>query len=226
MLHNQYKLKSGLVLFLLLFGQLSHAQFGLGVGTTLIKGFGYPNAYAGFHLMGELPKDDQLTFYGRISGSFYGKDKEVFKDPLFDQNTGQVAFVNYQNAMNHMILEGGNRYYLGNGYDSGFGLYGGGNMQFIFNGAKRIYDYDTINQAQFPATSTASKKGSIFALAFGLNGGVKHSIPGIGTLYFDMTFSYALLAQATPNTSAPEVYNRLFAPINFNFSLGFRKEFY
>jgi hypothetical protein len=223
---NRFQLKTSLFLAALFISGLSSAQFGLGAGATLVKGFGYATAYPGFHITGELPKDDQLTFYGRLSASLYGKDKDVFTEYLVDPITFQVAPVKYQNAMNHLILEGGNRYYLGNGYDSGFGLYGGGNMQFIFNGAKRIYDYDTISEAQFPATSAASKKGSIFALAFGLNGGVKHSFPGIGTLYLDMTFSYALLAQPTANTSAPEVYSRLFAPINFNFSLGFRKEFY
>jgi hypothetical protein len=223
---NSNYLKFHVLLPALLLCRFSFAQFGLGVGPTMIKGFGYPTVYPGFHITGELPKDDQLTFYGRLSASLYGKDEDVFTEYLTDPLTFQVAPVKYQNAMNHLILEGGNRYYLGNGYDSGFGLYGGGNMQIIFNGAKRIYDYDTINEAQFPATSSASKKGSIFALAFGLNGGTKYSIPGVGSIYFDMTFSYALLAQPTPNTSAPEVYSRLFAPINFNFSLGFRKEFY
>ena len=67
-------------------------------------------------------------------------------------------------------------------------------------------------------------KGSIFSLAFGLNGGLKYTFPGYGTAYFETGVSYVLNAIPSNNTASGA--GDLYSPLMFTFGLGFRKEFY
>jgi hypothetical protein len=127
--------------------------------------------------------------------------------------------------MDYFIIEGGNRYYIGNGYDAGFGAYGGGNMMFVFNTVKRNYDYGNVSQAQYPLPSTEFPKGSIFNLAVGVGGGLKYTASAVGTFYFDLSAAYMILSTAN-NTTAQGIVNTLYSPLIFNFSLGFRKDLY
>jgi hypothetical protein len=122
--------------------------------------------------------------------------------------------------MNYTIIEGGTRYYIGDGYDSGFGAYGGGNVSALFNTIKRTYgDYD---QSLYQLNTTEVAKGSIFNVGFGLCGGVKNTFAGIGTLYFDAGFSYLILSIPSSNSISTNMYT----PLLFTFNFGFRKEFY
>ncbi len=215
--------KSIIVAILTLFSGLSLAQFGAAGGISVLKAFGMPKPYVGLHFGGEIPRDDQVSLYGRIS--LYGKQE----DPLINYTNvnaiNPLTFpstqnVTYQNAMNYTIIEGGTRYYIGDGYDSGFGAYGGGNVSALFNTIKRTYgDYD---QSKYQLNTTEMAKGSIFNVGFGLVGGVKNTFAGIGTLYFDAGFSYLILSIPSSNNISTNMYT----PLLFTFNFGFRKEFY
>jgi hypothetical protein len=215
--------KSLIVAILSLFSGLSLAQFGAAGGISVLKAFGIPKPYVGIHFGGEIPRDDQVSLYGRIS--FYGKQEDPTKnftnvnaiDPLTFPSSKNVI---YQNAMNYTIIEGGTRYYIGDGYDSGFGAYGGGNVSALFNTIKRKYgDYD---QSLYQLNTTEMAKGSIFNIGFGLVGGLKNTFAGIGTLYFDAGFSYLILSIPSSNNISTNMYT----PLIFTFNFGFRKEFY
>lgn len=214
-----------LILIFGMFSGISIAQFGLSGGVSVLKAFGTPKPYVGFHLGGEIPRDDQVSLYGRIA--FYGKQKEDIEnftyvtalDPTTNPN---VQMVGYKNSFNYTILEGGTRYYIGDGYDSGFGAYGGGNVAVVFNTVKRSYgDYD---QSKYELSSTELPKGSIFNLGFGLGGGLKHTLAGVGTFYFDASFSYLILSIGSNSTA--QSGGNMYSPILFAFNLGFRKDLY
>lgn len=218
-------IKCILMITLGLYSSLSMAQFGVAGGVSLLKAFGTPKPYIGLHLGGEIPRDDQVSLYGRVA--FYGKQIDsqenytyvTAHDPTTDPN---MQLVTYKNSFNYTILEGGTRYYIGDGYDSGFGAYGGGNIAVVFNSVKRSYDdYDKslykLNDTEFP-------KGAIFNLGFGLGGGLKHTLAGVGTIYFDANFSYLIMSIAS-NTTASGGAN-MYSPLLFSFNLGFRKDFY
>ena len=215
--------KSIIVAILSLISGFSLAQFGAAGGISVLKAFGMPKPYVGIHLGGEIPRDDQVSLYGRIS--MYGKQEDPIIsftnvnaiDPLTFPSSKNIV---YQNAMNYTIIEGGTRYYIGDGYDSGFGAYGGGNVSALFNTIKRTYgDYD---QSLYQLNTTEVAKGSIFNVGFGLCGGVKNTFAGIGTLYFDAGFSYLILSIPSSNSISTNMYT----PLLFTFNFGFRKEFY
>ena len=209
------------------------AQFGLSGGVSMLKGFGGPKPYVGLHISGEIPRDDYNSFFARVS--FYGKQWEDKKNisNLYDMNEIQTAqFVSYNNSMNYTVIEGGNRFYIGDGYDNGFGAYGGGTFQGVFNSVHRKYaDYDML---KYQLGKNENSKGSIFSIAVGLNGGLKYTIAGVGTVYFDTGFSYVILKNFSNYTAQSVVYDYSGYPISpslyshmfFSFGLGFRKEFY
>lgn len=214
-----------LVIFVLILGSLNvMGQFGVSGGASVLKGFGTTaKPFVGMHIGGELPRNDQNSLYARIS--FYARQKETTTNSTFVQTADLTGFqtISYVNSMNYTILEGGNRYYIGNGYDSGFGGYGGGNLLLAFNSIKRTYgDYD---QVLYSLPSTEMPKGSIFNLGFGLGGGVKYTFAGIGTMYFDANFAYLITSSAS-NSTASSVVNTLYAPLLFTFNIGFRKDFF
>ncbi len=218
-------MKKAIVIFgLILTGISASAQVGLSGGFNVLKGFGIPKPFVGLHLGVEIPRDDENSLYGRIS--FYGKQQEDIKSLTYvtaiNPSTNPYSLnVGYRNSMNYTVLEGGNRYYIGDGYDSGFGGYGGGTVMVIFNSVKRKYDdYD---QTLYVLPATELSKGSIFNLGFGLNGGLKYTFAGVGSIYGDASFGYVILGQAS-NTTASST--NLYSNLIFNFNFGFRKELY
>jgi hypothetical protein len=217
-------MKKLIVLMLILINSsLLMAQFGLSGGMTVLKGFNAPKPFVGFHIGGEIPRDDQLSFYGRLS--FLAKQSESIKTvaTLYDPTFTSSTELSYRNSMNYTILEGGNRYYIGNGYDSGFGAYGGGKLLLIFNSVKR--KYDSYDQVKFPLPDTEFPKGSIFNIAVGLGGGIKNTFSGIGTVYLDAGLSYMIMSTGS-NATAESVGLTLYSPLIFTFNLGFRKDLY
>lgn len=219
------KIKNILVIIVLMMGtNVALAQFGLSGGVSMLKGFGVPKPYIGMHIGGEIPRDDQITMYARLS--LYAPQQEQNKgytlvtatDPA---TTPYSQTITYTPTFNYTIIEGGTRYYLGNGYDSGFGAYGGSTIMLALNSVKRKYgDYD---QAKYELPMGELSKGTIFNLGFGLGGGVKNTFAGIGTVYFDMNLAYMVLSTAS-NATAQNT--NLYSQLLFSFNLGFRKEFY
>ncbi|MEY3237635.1 MAG: hypothetical protein RI883_1736 [Bacteroidota bacterium] len=218
-------MKKYITIVVLMLGALdTMAQFGISGGTSILKGFGTPKPFVGIHIGGELPRDDQNSLYARIS--FYAKQKEEILGSTYVEAILPTTFpynqtISYENSMNYTMIEGGNRYYIGNGYDSGFGGYGGANLLLAFNTVKRTYgDYD---QVLYTLPSSEIAKGSIFNLGFGLGGGLKYTFAGIGTMYFDANFAYLITSTASNNTAST---TSLYAPLLFTFNLGFRKDFF
>lgn len=218
-------MKKLMAIFGLIFlGNPISAQVGLSGGFNMLKGFGTPKPYVGMHLGVEIPRDDANSIFGRIS--FYGKQREEFKSTTYvtaiNPSTNPYSLnVGYQSSMNYTILEGGNRYYIGDGYDSGFGGYGGGSVMLIFNSVKR--NYDDFDQTLYTLPTTELPKGSIFNLGFGLNGGLKYTFAGIGSVYGDASFGYMILGQASNATASNTT---LYSNLIFTFNVGFRKELY
>lgn len=217
----------GLTLVLFAFTTEVRSQFGISAGTNFLKGFGGPKPYVGFHVTGEMPRDDYASFF--VRASFYAKQTDLtlnsgYLEAISPLTNPYTKNVTYKNSMNYVVLEGGNRFYIGDGYDNGFGAYGGGTLQVIFNTVKRKYDFGSVDMSQYQLPSNENLKGTIFGLGFGLNGGIKYSFAGYGTAYFESGFSYVLNAQASNSTATGA--GDLYSPLFFTFALGFRKEFY
>jgi hypothetical protein len=215
-----------ILLAVCLHGLYAVAQVGLSGGLNTLKAFGVPKMYAGMHFGVEIPRDDQVSFYGRFSGYLPNRDELSTTNYTYvtARETTTVPYqqiVNYTPQMNYMVIEGGSRYYIGEGYDAGFGAYGGSNFSVIFNTVKR--NYDPFDEVKYVLPSTELSKGAIFNIGVGLGGGLKYTFAGVGSLYLDVNFSYMLLSQPSNSTASS---TNLYSPLLFNFGLGFRKELY
>jgi len=147
--------------------------------------------------------------------------------------------------MNYTTLEGGTRYYIGNDYDNGFSGYGGTNFMLLFNTVKQTYgasfidpsntitdeNYTWQNDYVFDTNnpdSDVEDRGQIINLAIGLQGGLKYTIPAVGTAYLDIGAQYIIYA-TTSNTLASQEFDPntgQFSRLVFLFTLGFRKDLY
>ena len=209
----------------------AQSQVSLNLGLGPLKGFGVPKSFFGFHGGIELPRNNDVTFYLRLGYYLPRKEDDTIStsvtaiNPLSSPST---LTVNYLTSTNYTTIEGGTRYYLGNDYDNGFSIYGGSNFMLILNSVKRNYEkYDLTGQYNWENDYVLSEseevKGTIISVALGLQGGVKYTFPARGTIYADITGSYALFAKASNNTAAN---SNLYAPMIFIFNVGFRKDLY
>jgi hypothetical protein len=219
-------MRNKIVLLLMLVISLGlEAQVGLSGGISSVKGFGVPKPYMGLHLGVEIPRDDAISFYGRATfslpnrGDFEGL---TYATAIDMTTTPYLQQITYNDKMNYTILEGGSRHYIGDGYDAGFGAYGGTNLSILFNKVSR--DYSEFDRSKYQLDANQNmESGSIFNLGLGLTGGVKNTFAGIGTLYFDVNVSYLIIS--LPSNSLAQ-QGELYTPLLFNFALGFRKELY
>ena len=206
------------------------SQVSLNAGTGFLKGFRTNKPFYGFSAGVELPRSNDVTFYGRIGYYFPQHEQTVYTSNVTAINMTTSPYnlqVNYQSKTNYTTIEGGTRYYLGNDYDNGFSLYGGGNFMLYFNSVKRDYEkmdatgtYDWENKYQL--STDEPSKGKIISLAFGLQGGMKYTIPATGTFYFDVGGHYSIFGQASNNN----ISTTLYSPIFFTFNIGYRKDLY
>ena len=198
----------------------TYSQFSIGGGPSLLKAFGVRSPYYGFHILGEMPVDESSSYYGKLA--FYAKQTSptfLVGGSAIDFNTDPQAIDIYgKQTFNYITIEGGRRYYFGNGYDYGFAPYGGTHILAAFNQTKIVADrYDASKYSLF----NTETKGSLFNLAFGLSGGVKNDFAW-GTLFFDVSFDYFILAQPT-NQLAIQGYNQFGSQVAFSFGLGYKK---
>ena len=223
------KLISSAVLFIVAFNLQS--QVSLSLGSGVLKGFGVPKSFFGFHGGFELPRNNDVTFYVRMGYYLPRKEDDTistFVTAINQLSNPSTLSVNYLTSTNYTTIEGGTRYYLGNDYDNGFSVYGGSNFMLIINSVKRKFEkldvsgqYTWENDYELPASEEA--KGTYLSLAVGLQGGVKYTIPARGTIYADITGNYALFRKASNLTA----YNSaLVKPLVFIFNIGFRKDLY
>ena len=222
------KLISSAVLFIVAFNLQSQVSLSLGSGA--LKGFGVPKSFFGFHGGVELPRNNDVTLYLRM-GYYLPRSEDNKMQSNFtaiDQTASPYSLsVNYLSSTNYTTIEGGTRYYLGNDYDNGFSVYGGGNFMLFINSVKRKYDkldvtgvYSWEGDYELPASEVA--KRTILNLSIGLQGGVKYTIPARGTIYADITGSYKLLSKPYD----PYILTELYSGLLFIFNVGFRKDLY
>lgn len=212
-----------LIATLMLSGAVS-AQLGITAGGSLLKGFGQPTPWGGLHIGVEVPRDDAVSIYGRVTHHFKQKSKDSSLVPVIANELTTIPYsynINGISSMNYTMIEGGTRYYLGNGYDFGWAAYGGTNIMLVFNTIKM--EYEGYDEVAYTISGGAERKGSIVSLGFGLGGGVKYSMPAIGTFYFDTGLSY-LIAGLSSNQLASDQSSFFYSPLFFNFNLGFRKD--
>ncbi|MCH2224330.1 MAG: hypothetical protein MK066_06125 [Crocinitomicaceae bacterium] len=200
-----------------------NAQIGVSVGGNTQNTFGVKGTWGGVHLGIEVPTDDQTSFYGRVTHNFSRSAQDSLLVSLIGNDGFTYSTLTTVPRMNATILEGGNRYYTGNGFDFGWSAYGGSTIQLHVNRVKMgNAPYDDEN---FIIDPLYQYDGWILNFAVGLNGGVKYSIPRVGTVYADFTGSYILFSQPSQQVvfnavSTARLWNRL----NFAFNLGIRKD--
>jgi hypothetical protein len=202
----------------------SIAQFSINAGTGFLKGFSKPNYFYGLHIGGELPRSNELTIYGRIGYYFPQNEQDSASTFLTANDFNTVPYqvlTKYVASLSHLTIEGGTRYYLGNGYDNGFSGYGGSCFMLMNSSVKRNYDY--YDKSKYTLPNGEESSGSILSILLGLQGGLKYTDPATGTFYMDVTGGYSLLA--LPSNATAQSTN-LYSPLIFNFSVGFRKDFY
>ncbi|XOV67254.1 MAG: hypothetical protein ACFHU9_16685 [Fluviicola sp.] len=219
-------MKKFLVLMAIALGGTSFAQVGVNGGGNMLVGFGSQRVWGGLHMGLEIPRDDAVSIYGRLSHYFSrsGQDSIYASAVARDiSTTPYVINVAGVPRMNYTTLEGGTRYYLGDGYDFGWAAYGGSNLMLIFNGVRNRYEnYD---ESLYELQDSGAQRGTIFSLAFGLGGGLKYSMENVGTVYFDLALAYVLLGQPS-NELATNVANNsgLWSPLLFTFNMGYRRD--
>lgn len=232
------KLSVALLMMLLSFQSIS--QISINAGTGVLKGFTVPKPFFGFHGGIELPRSNDVTFYGRVGYYFPQKERnnqdEIITSSTYvtalDVNTQpNVLTINYVTKTNYFTIEGGTRRYIGNDYDNGFSLYGGTNAMLVFNTVKRDYEErDVSNQIQweqnYQTDINEQNKGSILSVAAGLQGGLKYTIPATGTFYFDINGQYALFGKPSNLTALNASNSILYSQLFFTFNVGFRKDLY
>lgn len=210
-----------------------NAQVSLSAGMGVINGFTSENANFGVHGGLELPRNNDVTFYGRF-GHYFSRADEMQNTTtviLQDLNNTTLPYqlqVYSNSSFNYTTFEGGTRYYIGNDYDNGFSAYGGTNGMLVFNTVKLEYaKTDITGQYEwgndYALASTEEDRGLIIGIALGLQGGLKYTIPALGTAYMDISGQYSILAQGNNGLaySSPS-YSQLF----FVFTVGFRKDLY
>lgn len=226
------KLKYSLTLIMGLLSSLTLAQFGIGGGLSTLLEFGNKKPFVGMNFSVEVPRNNRVVFYGRASylfrqnnehdfGTFTAVAKDINTEPQW-LNVG----VNYLTSVDYITVDGGTRYYLINGFDEGFSLYGGTNLGLIVNNVKygtRVEKFDEekymLNSGDF---STNSGKGAILRMAIGFTGGMKYTVPRIGTFFFDVN-PYITVFGIPSNTNIP---SSVYKSVAFNFNIGYRKEIY
>jgi hypothetical protein len=222
------KLISSVVLFILAFNLQS--QVSLSLGSGVLKGFGVPKSFFGFHGGVELPRNNDVTLYLRMGYYLPRKEDDVMMTNVtaIDQTASPYNLsVNYLTSTNYTTIEGGTRYYLGNDYDNGFSVYGGSNFMLIINSVRRNYEKLDVSgqyswEGDYELLASEVPKGTILGLALGLQGGVKYTFPARGTIYADITGNYTLFNKASNDNLSTALY----VPMVFIFNVGFRKDLY
>ena len=218
---------------IILFSFLSHDffyQISANAGLGTLNGFGVKKTFFGLNLGLEYPKSNQTTIFGRIA-YYIPRNNEGDSTKAFASAISTTTFPyslprNYIVSTGYLTIEGGTRYYLLNGYDNGFSIYGGSTILVCVNKIKRNYaDWNhSFNEANYENYGDA--KGTILNLGVGLQGGLKYTLPSIGTFFCDFSGNYLVVGKAS-NDVIYESENYPFnSAILFTFNLGFRKDFY
>jgi len=210
-----------IIIAVLVAGSVS-AQVSFNAGSSTLKGFGTDKWFTGFHIGVEVPRDDAMSFYGRYTHHFArtGQTDSTYAYAI-DPTTSPYIFNVERNAtMNYNIFEGGTRYYLGDGFDFGFAGYGGTNFMIVYSKVKT--KYSEFDEALYEIPGATNRSEAIFGIGAGLMGGVKYTVPRIGTFYSDFSIGYMLLAQASDDN----IYAGLYSNLLFGIQVGYRRDLF
>lgn len=209
------------IIALLVAGNVS-AQVSFNAGSSTLKGFGTDKWFTGLHVGIEVPRDDAMSFYGRYTHHFSrtGDSTLVSAVATETSTTPYLIQVMSSSTMNYNIFEGGTRYYLGDGFDFGFAGYGGTSFMIVYNKVKT--KYEDFDETLYEIDGSTSRNGGIFSIGAGLLGGVKYTVPRIGTFYSDFSISYMLLGQASESS----VYTGLYSNLFFGINVGYRRDLF
>jgi hypothetical protein len=215
------------------------AQFSYGGGLNLTRFINTQTiqnqslSMPGFHAQLEIPRSGDVTIYGRVSYLFPKANYDTLTSYVTaindnDNTNPYILAVNSRYKTNYFMIEGGNRYYIGNDYDNGFAGYGGSGISLGIGKVRKAYESEDVSgQYSWEQThqidNTEIIEGRLFTLGGYLQGGLKYTIPAIGTIYSDITLNYLLLANANNNAAASTEY---LSPLFFNFVIGFKKDLY
>lgn len=205
------------------------SQLSLNGGLGTLNGFGVKKTFFGLNLGLEYPKSNQTTIFGRIA--YYIPRNEDDSTQAYASAISTTTFPltlqrNYIVSTGYLTIEGGTRYYLLNGYDNGFSVYGGSTILLCVNNIKKKFaDWNHLyNESDYE--NYGDSKGTILNLGVGLQGGLKYTFPSIGTFFCDLSGNYLIIRQAS-NGVVNESTNYPFnSAMLFTFNLGFRKDFY
>jgi hypothetical protein len=212
------------------------AQISFGGGlslTNFMNTTGQPQeslSMPGFHGHIEIPRSGDVTLYGRVNYLLPKANNQTITNFLtaIDPTTNPSAVaVNSRYKTNYFLFEGGNRYYIGNDYDNGFAGYGGSGLVLGIGKVKKSFDKLSVTGVAWENTyqidPTEILEGRIFAVGGFLQGGLKYTMPAIGTIYTDLSAYYLLLANGSNSTASQTDF---ISPFFFNFTLGFRKDIF
>jgi len=211
----------------LVFGNLLNAQVGIFGGTSIYKSALVKGFYTGIQLGAEVPRDDMVSFFGRVTATLPQVSTDTIRLEAIDPTTTFPGVKDVEAKFKNSVVnfQFGTRYYLGNGYDYGLSAYGGSIFE-ISAMTVRTSTTESYDESKYEFISTDSrpydKRGSVFLVNLGLSAGVKYNFY-FGLLYFDVTGSYNLIPVFTNDLSRD--YGRASA-INFTFNLGFRKDIF
>jgi hypothetical protein len=213
----------------LVFGNLLNAQVGIFGGTSIYKSAYVKGFYTGLQLGAEVPRDDMVSFFGRVTATLPQVSIDTIRLEAIDPTTTFPSVINAEAKFKNSVVnfQFGTRYYLGNGYDYGLSAYGGSIFEISALTVKRTTteSYDE-TKYQFVSPDAPpqpySQRGSVFLVNLGLSAGVKYNFY-FGLVYFDVTGSYNLFPVFTNALSRD--YGRASA-INFTMNLGFRKDIF
>jgi hypothetical protein len=207
------------------------SQISLNVGLGTLNGFDEKiKTFYGFNLGLEYPKSNQTTIFGRFTYYIPRNNSDSTLSYASAISTTTLPYQlqrNYTISTGYLTIEGGTRYYLINGYDNGFSIFGGSTILLCLNKIKRNYadwnyPYNESNYENYGDT-----KGTILNLGVGLQGGLKYTFTSIGTFFCDFSGNYLIIRQASNDMVIESTnYPISTSPILFTFNLGWRKDFY
>jgi len=223
-----------IAIVLLLCSTNSWGQFSIGGGLSSVFEYG-KSAGFGLNIVGEVPRNNDVTFTGSISYIFPRvQSRELSGSGLpaiaKDINTSPqniTAPIFQEESINYFIAQAGQRFYILNGFDEGFSLYGGTLVGFTFSKVKwntspRYDDSKYTIDSTLLSQWSNRDQGSILRIQVAFNGGMKYTIPNVGSFFFDAGISLTLLPMVSNDAMPSPLYQSVF----FNANIGFRKELY
>lgn len=216
-------MKSILLIFILTTTLCSFGQISVSAGGSILNNFGSGREFIGFSLGGEYALDDESSYFGRLN--FYPGVKNRRMDSVLLQPydiAQPFAFVNALPKTSYFSLEGGARYYIGDGYEYGFSGYGGYKVSILH--CKVKLNTDEFDETKYRFPDNYGPEGALLALTVGIGAGIKYSIGTVGTVYLDGSIDYPILSSFT-NRSI-EYTDYLKSLVFFSLNIGFRKDLY